>query len=278
MSGAVVLAGVAGVSMAVALLEGLTAWRARPRAVPVGPRARAAGHRLLTNVGRRAALRVPSSLGRRIEAAGVGTSAADVMALKAGSAVVALLVAVLAGPGLPGRLGWLAALAAPASAFLAPDLWLRRRRRGRERVMDSQLADVLELLRVALEAGLGVRRALAEVGRRHPGLLAAELGRTAAQLQLGVPHGEAVAALQRRCPLEGIQTLASALRRAERHGAPLGDALAAQAQEARGRRARSAAEAAARAAPKIQLVVALLLVPSAMLLVAAAMIPALAWR
>jgi tight adherence protein C len=51
--------------------------------------------------------------------------------------------------------------------------------------------------------------------------------------------------------------------------------LAARAAEARAREARLAAEHAARAGPKIQLVVALLLVPSAMLLVAAALVPAL---
>jgi len=50
------------------------------------------------------------------------------------------------------------------------------------------------------------------------------------------------------------------------------DALAA---EARSREAARVAERAARAAPKIQLVVALLLVPSVLLLVAAALVPAL---
>ena len=45
---------------------------------------------------------------------------------------------------------------------------------------------------------------------------------------------------------------------------------------ARARQAQRAAEAAARAAPQIQLVVALLLVPAVLLLVAAALIPAIA--
>ena len=58
-----------------------------------------------------------------------------------------------------------------------------------------------------------------------------------------------------------------------RHGAPLGPSLEAQATEARARAARRHTEAAARAAPQVQLVVALLLVPSVLLLVAAALIP-----
>jgi len=278
MSAVVIMAGLAGVLGAVALTALQGAWRARqPRA---GTNARAVGRarRALTALGRRAAPRAPGDLRSRLDAAGVATPPGDVMALKAGSLAATAAVAGLTAPWLPGRLGWLVAIVLPALAFMAPDAWLRRRRLRRGQAMERELADVLELLRVALEAGLSIRRALAEVGRRHPGLLAAELGGAAARLELGVPHAAAVSALERRCPVEGMAAFTAALRRAERHGSPLGDALAAQAEQARARRARVAAEGAARAAPKIQLVVALLLVPSAMLLVAAAMIPALSWR
>ena len=78
-----------------------------------------------------------------------------------------------------------------------------------------------------------------------------------------------------RCPTPGVAALAAALSRAERHGAPLSDTLAAQASEARAARARRVRERAARAAPKIQLVVALLLVPSVLLMVAAALVAGL---
>jgi tight adherence protein C len=79
----------------------------------------------------------------------------------------------------------------------------------------------------------------------------------------------------RRAPLPEIEALTSALRRAARHGAPLAAALEAQARDARLARRRRIQEQAARAAPKIQLVVALLLVPSVLLLVAAALAAAL---
>ena len=62
-----------------------------------------------------------------------------------------------------------------------------------------------------------------------------------------------------------------ALERARRHGAPLADTLAAQARDAALALAARVQEDAARAGPKIQLVVALLLVPSVLLLVAAAL-------
>jgi tight adherence protein C len=90
-----------------------------------------------------------------------------------------------------------------------------------------------------------------------------------------VPSERALAQLERRCPAAGTGALTAALRRADRLGAPLTRTLAALAEEARARQARRATEHAARAAPKIQLVVALLLVPSVLLLVAAALVPAL---
>ena len=233
---------------------------------------------MLAGVGRRLPARPPSGMGRRVDAAGLDAAVAEPMALKAGTAVAGLALAVAVGSGTPGRLGWLLLLGGPLLGFLAPDAWLRRRTHHRRRVMEEQLGDVLELLRVGVEAGLTVPRALGEVGRRHPGLLAREIRRTAGLLELGVPQRHALEELVRRCPAAGVATLAASLGRAERHGAPLGDALAAQAEDARARRARSSIELAARAAPKIQLIVALLLVPSAMLLMAAAMLPALAWR
>ena len=69
--------------------------------------------------------------------------------------------------------------------------------------------------------------------------------------------------------------LAAAVRRAERHGAPLGPAVAALAAGARAERGRRVRDRAQRAAPKIQLVVALLLVPAVLLLVGAGLLAGL---
>ena len=233
---------------------------------------------LVARLGRRlGAPAPPADLERRLARAGAPASlrVADVMAMKAGAALLALVTALPRAAALPGRLGPVAAVAAPAGGFLAPDLWLQRRVRRRARAMAAELADVLDLLRVAVDAGLSPARAVAEVGRRRHGALAAELRAAAARIDLGVPRSEVLATLERRCPTEGGAPLVAALLRAERHGAPLGPALAALAADARARHAQRLRERAARAAPKIQLVVALLLVPAVMLLVGAALATAL---
>jgi tight adherence protein C len=201
---------------------------------------------------------------------------ADVMAAKAGGAVLAAALAAPVAATLPLRLTIVFLLAAGAAGFLAPDLWLRRRARGRARHAALELPDVLDLLRVAVEAGLPTTRALGEVGRRRSGVVAAELRAVAARVELGVARATALDELRRRLPLADIATLVAALARADRHGAPLGPALAALATEARAERARALRDRAAAAAPRIQLAVALLLVPAVLLLVAAGLVHGLA--
>jgi tight adherence protein C len=208
-------------------------------------------------------------------AAGAGFGGADplsdVMALKTGAALVAGLLAVPVASAAPGRL-WLVVLPGlPAAAYLAPELWLGRRARRRARAIAAEAPEVFDLVRIAVAAGLPVIRAFGEVGRRHRGVLAAELGAAAARAGLGEPVGPTLARLRARCPAPAVHALVVAVERSRRHGAPLAPALAAIAADARADRARRVQDRAARAAPKIQLVVALLLVPAVLLLVAAAL-------
>src|SRR5690349_7953271 len=171
--------------------------RRRPRGVGV----------LLARLGRALGLRAPRSLPARIAAAGSDAQAADVMAVKAGAAVVGLAAAAMLAPAVPGRLAPLMVVALPGGAFFVPDVHLRRRTRQRTRAIEAEMADVLDLLRVAVAAGLSPRRALAEIGRRHPGPLAAQLRRTAARAALGVPFVIAVDELEQRIPADGIHEL-----------------------------------------------------------------------
>jgi tight adherence protein C len=270
-SRALVLALLAAVAAAAAIVDLAAAGvRVRP------PRRRAAA--TLGRLGRRLGVtRAPDDLARRLDAAGAPASigASEVMALKLGAAVVAAVAALPLVTLAPGRLGPVVFAAAPAGAFLAPDAWLARRIRRRRAAMAAALADVLDLLHVAVGAGLSPMRALGDVGRRRTGPLATELRAAAGQAALGVPRADALARLQRRCPIEGIAALVAAIGRAERHGAPLAPALRALAADARAQRAQRLRERAGRAAPKIQLVVALLLVPAVMLLVGACLAAAL---
>lgn len=276
MTRATLLAALAGALAGIVLFEAAALLVARP----MRTRARTRGRRgaalvnALAGIGRRMGVPAPPrDLAVRLARAGepLGLAPADVMAVKGAATLAGLPVGLALGASAPGRLGVLVAVASPVAGFLAPDVWLARRARRRGEAMGRELAGVLDLLRITVEAGLAVPRALAEVGRRRGGVLGGELSRAARRTALGVPRDRALGELATRCPVAAVGDLATAIARAERHGAPLAPALQALALEARAESARRVHDAAARAGPKIQLVVATVLVPSVMLILAAAL-------
>ena len=234
---------------------------------------RRAGARLLP-----AAIGRPAELDRRLAAAGRpgGLGGRDLLAAKAGGALAGAAVGLFTGALLPGRLAVLAAVAAPVAGFLTPDAWLGRRRADHVAGVRRDMPALLDLLAVAVAAGRSLPEALAEVGRRSRAPLARRWGGIAAQVAVGVALADALETHRREARMPELDAFAGALARAVRHGAPLAETLAAQAREVRLARRRAVQEQAARAGPKMQLVVALLLVPAVMLLVAAALVGALA--
>jgi tight adherence protein C len=249
--------------------------------LPLRRRQSADGPRLLRLLARTGArvrpAQAPRDLEARIAAAGrpAGLGPRELMAAKLAGALAAGTVGALLAAAAPGRLGLVFALGAPVAGFLAPDLQLSRLAAARARRVRRELPVLLDLLRVQVEAGAPLHAALLTVGERSRGPLAAEWRALGREVALGIPLEDALHALERRLPLAEVGALVAALDRSRRHGAPLAATLAAQAREARFAFARRVREEAARAGPKIQLVVALLLVPSVLLLVAAALVAAL---
>jgi tight adherence protein C len=277
---AALLAGLAA-SLAVAgggLVAGSlrVSWRGRGRSGDRGP----ALLRVLVRTGtglRSAQAAAPRDLEARIAAAGrpAGFGPRELMAAKLAGAGACGLVAAALSTAAPGRLALALVAGGPLAGFLAPDLWLARRAAERARRVRRELPALLDLLRVGVESGSSLAEALRAVGARTHGPLAAEWRAVGREVALGVPLERALAGMAERAPLAEVRALVAALDRGRRHGAPLGATLAAQAHDARFALARHAREEAARAGPKIQLVVALALVPSVLLLVAAALLSAL---
>lgn len=233
--------------------------------------ARAAG-RLLDTSG----VGAPHGLEARLVAAGAGHpgAVAELMALKCALALAAGLVCLAAViAGLPAASVLIVVL--PAGAFVVPDLFIARRARSRARALRAQAPDLLALVRLAAEAGLGTQRALELAAGHGEGLLAAEVRAALSAVALGLPREQAYTRLAARCPVPEVHGLVAALTRSAVHGTPLGPAAMALATRSRAERARRIGERAQRAAPKIQLVVAVMLVPAVMLLIVAGMLAGL---
>ncbi|HET8815769.1 MAG TPA: type II secretion system F family protein [Solirubrobacterales bacterium] len=179
---------------------------------------------------------------------------------------------LVAAPAAPGRTGLIVLLALAAAGFIAPDALLERRARRRQRRLLAALPDALDLLAVNAGTGRGPAAGIEQLARAGEGPLAEEMRLTVAELSCGVPLGAALASLRARVPGSELAGLVAAIERSRRYGSPLADQLRRQAGAMRRDSRRSIEERAARAAPKIQLVVALVLVPSVLLMIAAALI------
>jgi tight adherence protein C len=196
---------------------------------------------------------------------------AVLLAKLAGTAVGGL-AAWSATPAAPGRLALLVAIGLPAAGFLAPDALLEREARRRHRRLVAALPDALDLLAVSSSSGRSPASGIAEIARAGEGPLAAELRTVDAELSCGRPLAEALRSLRARAPGSEVAAMCAAIERSRRFGSPLADQLRRHATALRRDQRRCVEERAARAAPKIQLVVALVLVPSVLLMIAAGLI------
>jgi tight adherence protein C len=164
------------------------------------------------------------------------------------------------------------AIGLPAAGFVVPDALLEREARLRQRRLLAALPDALDLLAVSSISGRSPVTGLAEIARTGTGPLADELRVTVAELSCGQSLSDALKSLRERVPGSELAMLCASIERSRRFGSPLGRQLRRQSSALRRDQRRAVEERAARAAPKIQLVVALVLVPSVLLMIAAALI------
>jgi tight adherence protein C len=199
-------------------------------------------------------------------------SPAGVLIARGTAALLGLVLGLLAAPAAPGRLSWLVFAALPTAGFLAPDALLERSARIRREQLVAALPDALDLLAVSTATGRGPAAGLAEIAAAGDGPLAVELAIAVAEISAGTPQVQALAALRERVGGSELAALVATIERSRRYGSPLADQLRRQASALRVDQRRAVQERAAKAAPKIQLVVALVLVPSVLLIIAAGLI------
>ena len=210
---------------------------------------------------------------RRLRQAGLEGRLAPrhLAALRLGCGAAALPLALVLASAAPGRSGALVMIALAAAAGALPDLAVESLARRRLRSIGVALPAALELMATSAGSGGTAADLIGAAAGSGRGPLQDELLRAAAELECGETAARSLGRLGERC---GSPTAAAVglLDRSRRLGSPLASGLQEQAALLREQQARRIEEDAARAAPKIQLVVALLLVPSVLLLVAAAVI------
>ncbi|HEY7704781.1 MAG TPA: type II secretion system F family protein [Acidimicrobiia bacterium] len=135
--------------------------------------------------------------------------------------------------------------------FFGPDAWLSRKVDERRETMRRALPDVLDLLVISVEAGLGFDSALARVVSTVPGPLSEEFFRMLQETRVGVSRRDAMRHLMDRTDLDELRSFLLAMMQAEAFGVAIARVLRVQADEMRVKRRQRAQEKAFAAPVKI---------------------------
>lgn len=151
-------------------------------------------------------------------------------------------------------------------------LWLHSTAAKRQQEIERELPDFLDVLGVTVAAGLSFRQAIERISEHHQGPIGAEMRTVLDEMRVGIPRREALLGLRERNQSEAIASVVTALLQAEELGVPLHDALQDISQDARREHAQAMKVAAAKATPKVSVVVTTTILPAALLLVGSALI------
>ena len=155
----------------------------------------------------------------------------------------------------------LIAVAVTAVACFVPELLLHSRVQERRAQIGLALADVLDQVSMAVEAGLGFDAAMARAGRTRTGPLAEELMRTQQDMQVGQSRRQAYEGLADRTAVPELNRFVRAILQADTYGIPVADVLRSQAGEARLKRRQNAEEKAMTIPTKVVFPLMLLILP-----------------
>lgn len=163
-----------------------------------------------------------------------GLTVTDFLGLRFLVAITAAVVVFLyAGAMLSLAQALLMAVGAFVVGLYLPNFWLRRRARARQAAIARQLPDILDMLSICVDAGLGFESALQKVTTYWNNELATELQRVISETRLGVRRIDALHHLVERTAVPEVASFVAVLVQADRLGMSIRDVLHAQSLQMR---------------------------------------------
>lgn len=138
--------------------------------------------------------------------------------------------------------------------YMLPLYWLRRRASQRQHQIRRALPDALDMLTIAVEAGLAFEMGLLRVGEQWRNALSEEFRRVVGEMRMGVTRSVALQRMAERTNVEELATFVAVLVQSTELGVSIAQVLQTQAAQMRDRRRQRAEELARQASVKMVLV------------------------
>lgn len=193
-----------------------------------------------------------------------GWDAERIAALKIVGGIGGLALALAIGLVLPIAGIWKIIFIAifTFAGYLLPGAYVGNMAKSRQRAIQRQLPDVIDLLTISVEAGLGFDAALSQVVKNVPGPLAEEIGRQLQEMQIGVSRSDAFRHLGDRTNVPELNAFVLSMIQADLFGVSISNVLRAQSKELRVKRRQRAEEIAQKIPVKIIFPVIFCILPS----------------
>jgi tight adherence protein C len=162
--------------------------------------------------------------------------------------LLAIFLALVALWGLPAVFGAAlplaiaGAIAGAALGWFIPNVYVDRKRRIRFEAIDRQMPDMIDLLVVTIEAGLGILASMRVASETLRDPLGQELRLTLQEQRMGLSVSEAIESLGRRANTPNVRTFVRSLTQGEKLGVSMGTTMRTLSLEMRKRRRAMAEE------------------------------------
>jgi tight adherence protein C len=180
---------------------------------------------------------------------------------------VAGVVSIFAFVTFEGMLRWAMIALVLMLGVLGPSATLNRRVADRQHQLRIKLPDILDLLTISVEAGLGFEQALDRTVAAVPGPLSEEFARMLGEVRAGSSRADAMRALEVRCHVPEVRSFVLAILQADTFGVSIGRVLRAQADEMRVKRRQMAQERAQKAPVKMLIPMVFCIFPALFIIV-----------
>lgn len=154
-----------------------------------------------------------------------------------------------------------------AVAFFLPDMWLRMRISARQLAIRRALPDMLDMLTISVEAGLGFDGAVAKLVSSSSGPLMEEFSRMLSEIQAGASRHDAFRHLADRTGVAEVAAFCMSMIQADVFGISVAGVLRTQAREMRVKRRQAAEEAAEKAPVKMVFPLVLCILPATLIVI-----------